>query len=78
MTEVGLRFQSRGIEEAIDGEGVATSTEFVWARRLLKRLKHEVESIALRRLGRGAGRKPGTGPLEPWNRDPIARTAAKT
>jgi tellurite resistance protein TerC len=33
-------------------------TEFVWARRLLSRLKHEVESIALRRLGRGAGQRP--------------------
>ena len=30
-------------------------TEFVWARRLLNRLRHEVESIALRRLGRQSG-----------------------
>jgi hypothetical protein len=37
-------------------------TEFVWARRLLNRLKREVGSIALRRLGRNAGQKPCPGP----------------
>ena len=41
---------------------VILGTEFVWARRLLNRLKHEVESIALRRLGRRAVQKPRTGP----------------
>ncbi len=36
-------------------------TEFLWARRLLNRLRHEVESIALRRLGRNTGEKRGSG-----------------
>ncbi len=36
---------------------VILGTEFVWARRLLNRLKHEVESIALRRLGRDTEEK---------------------
>ena len=40
-------------------------TEFVWARHLLNRLKHDVESIALRRLGRNSSRKPDTGPAAP-------------
>ena len=40
------------------------STEFIWARRLLSRLRHEVESIALRRLGRDTGRQPGPTPEE--------------
>ncbi len=37
-------------------------TEFVWARRLLNRLRHEVESIALRRLGRRDRRVREPGP----------------
>jgi tellurite resistance protein TerC len=41
---------------------VILGTEFVWARRLLSRLKREVQSIALRRLGRNVGQTHGSGP----------------
>jgi tellurite resistance protein TerC len=37
-------------------------TEFLWARRLLKRLKTEVESITRRRPDRKAGKGQGAGP----------------
>jgi tellurite resistance protein TerC len=37
-------------------------TEFLWARRLLKRLKSEVESITRRRPDRKAGKGRGAGP----------------
>jgi tellurite resistance protein TerC len=40
-------------------------TEFVWARRLLNRLRHDVESIALRRPGRRDGQRPGPAPEAP-------------
>ena len=41
---------------------VILGTEFVWARRLLSRLKREVQSIALRRPDKSVGQTQGSGP----------------